>query len=249
MDIAKLTASLAGSVKTVDTLMGAAEAIVLAVVGRVASWVASVPCAVMTARASMEIFNLSWPLAVVVAIALELVGQTTSNLWLNAKSWNATRRKSDPSANVALVFGLMVSYFVIDTAIVIALVVPDFLATSNWRLLVAIFYPIVAVIATVALNERMAQYKREADVTQEKQSRNQRRKSGRKTQADQPELRPAGYAEVSGGTRERALTILAERPGISGSELGRELGRSERLGRKLKTELLPETRGNGKGAR
>ena len=38
---------------------------------------------------------------------------------------------------------------------------------------------------------------------------------------------------------------MAERPAVSGSELGRLLGKSERLGRKLKAELLPELGGNG----
>lgn len=47
------------------------------------------------------------------------------------------------------------------------------------------------------------------------------------------------------GTRERATEILAERPAISGAALGRELGRSESLGRQLKREFA-ET--NGKGA-
>ena len=133
MSLAQWTARLTGSVRTVDSLMGAVEAIALSLAGRAASWVASIPCAVMTARASMEIFSLSWPLAVVVAVALELVGQSTSNLWLNSKSWNDRKRKTDPSANTALAFGLMVAYFFIDTAIVVALVVPVFLATGNWR--------------------------------------------------------------------------------------------------------------------
>lgn len=47
-------------------------------------------------------------------------------------------------------------------------------------------------------------------------------------------------------TRERARAILAERSGISGAALGRELGRSESLGRQLKRELLPVS-DNGQG--
>lgn len=45
---------------------------------------------------------------------------------------------------------------------------------------------------------------------------------------------------------ERAREILAERSGISGSELGRLLGKSDSLGRKLKREITAEMGGNGK---
>lgn len=44
---------------------------------------------------------------------------------------------------------------------------------------------------------------------------------------------------TSEATRERAAEILRDVPDISGAELGRQLGRSESLGRKLRRELLP----------
>jgi hypothetical protein len=49
----------------------------------------------------------------------------------------------------------------------------------------------------------------------------------------------AAIPVTSDVTRERANEILAERPDISGAELGRMLDRSESLGRKLKRELIP----------
>jgi hypothetical protein len=57
------------------------------------------------------------------------------------------------------------------------------------------------------------------------------------------------YTEVSGETRQRALEILNERSEISGAELGRLLGRSDTLARRLKKELLPLLNGhqNGQG--
>ena len=248
MDMKQLAVRMAGNAKTIDSLMGALEAIALAVVGRVASWVAAVPCAVMTARASAQFFELSWPIAVAVAVALELVGQTTSNLWLNAKEWNGNRRRTDPAANERLAFVLMVGYFAADFLIIAALEVPDFLATRNAQGLTALLFPLLSVVGVMALNERVAQYKREADVAMERQERTEKRKPARKQGTAKAEPQVEGYAQVATSTRERALTILTERPGITGSELGRELGRSERLGRKLKTELLPEVGGNGSGS-
>jgi hypothetical protein len=167
----ELTNRVRGNVKTVDTLAGAIEAVVLAIVGRLASWVASIPCAVMTAKACATFFELTWPVAVAVAVALELVGQTTSNLWLNAKEWNASKRKSDPSANEGLAFVLMVSYFVADFLIIVALQLPGFLATRDPSGLTALLFPILAVVGVVALNERIQQYRREANVDAVKEER------------------------------------------------------------------------------
>jgi hypothetical protein len=45
--------------------------------------------------------------------------------------------------------------------------------------------------------------------------------------------------EVGEPTRLKAIEILTERPDLSGGELGRLLGRSDSLGRKLRRELLP----------
>lgn len=53
------------------------------------------------------------------------------------------------------------------------------------------------------------------------------------------------YTEISEETKTQAVQILAQRPDISGADLGRALGRSESLGRKLKAELIP-VNGNGR---
>jgi hypothetical protein len=52
---------------------------------------------------------------------------------------------------------------------------------------------------------------------------------------------------VTDSTKATAAAILAERPAISGAELGRELGKSESLGRKLKRELAPAVTDSGNG--
>jgi hypothetical protein len=45
-------------------------------------------------------------------------------------------------------------------------------------------------------------------------------------------------------TRTQAAAILADHSGISGAELGRRLGKSERLGRKLKAEIIGNQNGS-----
>jgi hypothetical protein len=58
----------------------------------------------------------------------------------------------------------------------------------------------------------------------------------------------ATYTAVSDDTRAQAAAILAQRCDISGAELGRLLGKSGTLGRKLKAELMPVAAGgNGRG--
>ena len=79
----------------------------------------------------------------------------------------------------------------------------------------------------------------------ERKEARQARKSGRKPA--ETRLEPVPGIAGTDGTKGRAAAILAEQPEISGSELGRQLGRSPRLGRKLKAELVPELSGNGKG--
>lgn len=61
------------------------------------------------------------------------------------------------------------------------------------------------------------------------------------------EKRQIVYTGISDETRSAALPILAERPDITGAELGRILARSSSTGRKLKRELLPLVAANGNG--
>lgn len=58
---------------------------------------------------------------------------------------------------------------------------------------------------------------------------------------------PAAPAQPSEAIIERARQILAQRSDISGSELGRLLGRSESLGRRLKQQLAPLSATNNNG--
>jgi len=55
------------------------------------------------------------------------------------------------------------------------------------------------------------------------------------------------YTRISESTKAAALAILTERSDISGAELGRELGKSDSTGRKLRRELLPLVAANGHG--
>lgn len=66
-------------------------------------------------------------------------------------------------------------------------------------------------------------------------------------QAEKRKEKSGAPAETSDATKAAAAAILAERGDISGAELGRLLGRSESLGRRLKRELVPADGTNGSG--
>jgi len=241
MDLARVTQQLAASVKPVDDFFGAGEAILLAGITRAASWGASVPNAVMVARSAQSIYGLSWPWALTIAISLELIGHALVEHWQSAKSWNETKRQTDPAANATLALGLTVGFWVVDFVMVAALAASMWAASGDWRVFVSLCYPLVGVAVAVVTNERAHLFRVKQAVEQERRERKEKRHEGRNRTRNVPgtaaATRAEPYTATSNATRQRAAAILAERPGISGSELGRILGRSPRLGRKLKAEL------------
>jgi hypothetical protein len=98
MNLEQMTDTMKNSATVTEDFMGAAEAVLVSVVGRVACWLTPLPSAVLVSRAAGQVFDLNDRWATVIAAVLELVGLVTSNLWLTAKEWNETKRKSDPEA-------------------------------------------------------------------------------------------------------------------------------------------------------
>jgi len=159
----------------IDRAAGDVESIALAVLGRIASWVAPVPVAVMTAKALEEIFALPFTLAAVSSAALELVGMTTSALWLDLVDYNDSKRKSDPEAKAGLAKVMMIAYFVIDIIIIIAVSVKRIIdAPEDWSPAIAILFPIVSAVGVIVLNQRVRHYRRLAQIDADKAERSAR---------------------------------------------------------------------------
>ena len=238
---------LRDSAGLVEHLMAAIEQVLIAIVGRLATWAAPLPSAVLVGRSTAITFKLDgyWPW--IMAGIVELIGLVTSSLWITAREWNLNKRKSDPPANEQLAMGLMAAYFVTTFALLLAIEVPIFAETGEWAGLTALLFPCLSAVALISLNERAAQSKRQGERDAVKTARP---KSGQKaaTKAAAKTGESAGFQPViTGKTKDRARAILAAQPGISGSELGRQLGKSPRTGRNLKQELLPLlASGNGR---
>jgi len=170
----------------VDRKVGELEAIALAVVGRVASWVAPIPVAVMTARAIALIFDLPDLWGGITAAALELVGMTTTALWLDLKEYNRTKRKSDPEAGAGLALGMMVAYFVVDLSIIGVITVKEIQDTGNWSRLIAVLFPVMSAVGVIVLNQRVRHYHRLAQIDVGKAERRSKR-----SHPSQPTAQPA----------------------------------------------------------
>jgi len=189
----------------------------------------------------------------VAAILIESLGLATATAALELREYNRGKRKSDSAAPFWLAASLVGVYLTVAIGLTIALDIFPTLATYAPAI-----FPILSLTGVTVLALRTDHKRRLEAIEQEKAARKAARNRNRKPAqeaeripAPVPETVPlasARYTETSDETKVRARVVLAERPGISGSELGRLLGRSERLGRKLKAEILPEISGNGREA-
>lgn len=248
MRLQDLTGTLNRNVENVDDLTGALEAMALTIVSRLAGWAASIPNAILVSRSAVAIFGVSVPLGYSIAIALELIGHSLVEGWQNAKSWNAGKRKADLEANAKLALVLMIVYFALDVLMVGALATSIFLATSDAQIFLSLAYPLVGILATIGTNERASLFRMKKALQIERQDAKEKRTSKRTQARTQPGI-DAGNSDITDGRRARGLatikqarTILAENDGLSGAELGRQLGISERQGLRIKSDIVS---GNG----
>jgi hypothetical protein len=231
-----------------DTLRQAASDIEEAATDALAGlgpWLAPIPSAALVARASVTHLGWSQPIGLVAGAIIEVLGLTATSTALALWDYNESKRKTDPAAPLPLAIALVGFYYASTVGLTVLL---DIAPTLS-RYAPALF-PTLALVGTVNLALRAQLKRRVAAIKEEKAARNRTPKTARKTERV-PETVPAQvvhYADIGDETKGRAWAILMERPGISGSELGRLLGRSERLGRKLRAEILPQISGNDRGA-
>jgi len=204
----------------VENSMGTAEAILVAVVGRVACWLAPLPSAVLVANAASGLFELAGVWAAIIAIVLELVGLVTSNLWLNALEWNRTKRANDPPANEKLSRNLMAVYFITTFLLLLAVEVPRMITERDIGGLTALLFPVISIVGILALNERMLQWHRKKavidDKAEKKTAREERAEKKRLTlekQAEREERRAFAQEtrvsrQTSNGRRRGAVTTV-----------------------------------------
>jgi len=254
INLTSLASSVKANVQPIDALLGAGEAVALAFTTRLANWFSTIPTVMLTSRAIADTFSLSPDLSVITSISLEIVGQSVVSVWFNAKAWNNGKRKSDPALDEKLPLALIAAYFATDFALVAIQVLPRALAgnTSNF---VGLAFPVMGMVTLLATNCRVKLFQVEQEVAVSDAERvaqkaalaalaAQKAALEAEPMRHEPEL---AHDDTGNGTLALARIIMEKQPTISGSELGRQLGKSERMGRKLKAELMPVISGNGRG--
>lgn len=260
-----LTEIVTNGARRVDTVAGGLEAIVLAATCRLAGWVACVPTIALTTRSCEAIFELTPSAALASAVALELVGQSVTNTWLQAKDWNRNKRKADPPANERLALVMTIGYFATDFILVAVLQVPKALVNPvHWA---AMLFPLAQVISTVITGERAAQFRREAAVDAVKRERKAERQAKRQsarqaTVAGLPggpskdgkayvnlDILQAGRKAKRDARLDALLTFYADNPDAGPSDAGRAIGVSRQTVYTYNTELeaAGRLRRNGSG--
>lgn len=261
MRLEKMAERVSANVKPLDDLIASAEAVLLTAVSRIVSWFASIPNMVMIMRSAQQTFGLGPAWSFAIALALELVSHSLVEHWQNAKHWNVTKRQSDQEMNERLALGMVVTFYILDFVMVGVLAFFTYQATGRADIFIALAYPLISVFVSIVTSERAHLFRLTQAAKMERQERQKiaagkRQEKAAKTaekRQNQAANLPSGTAEntaenaatFGGGnsaglaTRQKAAAILAERADISGAELGKMIGRSARLGRQLKSELMP----------
>jgi len=243
----ELTRSVKGNVQNVDDLMGSVEAMALAVTTRAAAWLSTIPTVMLTSRTVSQVFSVSPAAGLVSSIALEVVGQSCADLWLSARSWNETRRKTDPAASERLALAMMTTYFAADFILVGVLELPK-VFNGDLGHLASLLFPVMQIVSILVLTERAKQFKRAAAIEAEKQERSQARSEKRserrsETRQDNDALALPDRSEsfnltkLNEANRSRAeqkqallnnlLNVYRDSPNLSYAEAGRQVGRSK----------------------
>jgi len=218
------------------------ESLLTDVVAKVAPWCAPVPTAYLVGRATVE--HLHWPVwvGIVAAVTVESLGLVTVATALELREYNAGKRKSDPRAPFTLAVVLAGVYLTVALLLTVALdTIPSLALYSP-----AVF-PLLSLCGVTVLAIRGDHKRRLAAIATDKAERRERGKAKRRYVPEGQAIRTAYGKFTSDETIERARAILTDTPDISGAELGRQLGKSPGLGRKLRTGLLVEISDNGRG--
>lgn len=257
MKLEKMAERVSANVKPLDDLIASAEAVLLTAVSRIVSWFASVPNMVMIMRSAQSTFDLGPAWSFCIALALELVSHSLVEHWQNVKSWNATKRQSDQSMNENLALAMVVLFYLLDFAMVFVLALFTYQATGRVDIFVALLYPLVSVFVSIVTSERAHLFRLQQAAKMERQERQKiaagkRQERTAKTAERRQEKAanlPSETAEdtatfengnsAGNATRQKAMAILKADPTVSGKILGGLIGKSERLGRQLRKELLP----------
>jgi hypothetical protein len=252
MNLHKWTEAMRMAETGIEALMAALEAVLISVVGRVGLWLTPLPSAFLVSRSASRVFELAGAWPVIMAAIVELVGLACSHLWLTAKEWNARKTQRDPAANERLAFMLMLAYFVVTGALLLAFELPVVLTTGNVTGLTALLFPVLSAVAVVALNERAMQHKRVSDKVSSKLSRNMNSLDALALQGPSSNVSNIEKMNVKRAEKRQArldalATFYHANPDAGATEAARAVGVSRQTVYEYRAELEAAGRLNGNG--
>ncbi len=218
------------------------ERLPLALVTMAGPWLTPLVPAYFVAVAINRHLNAPISISIIAGLILELVGIAGIAISTRSYVWNQNKRKTDPSAQFTLSLVAVVIYFA--TALLLTVLL-EFRA--DLAKIAPGMFVIMAVSSGLILVLSGLQNQRQKEVRLGKQQKKIDQK--RERELDKIIPVPSGNVSVqngnikavsTGNTKEQAGIILAQSPNISGADLGRELGKSESLGRKLKAKIVNE---------
>ena len=161
--LAKWTLLMRSLADGIEAFMASLESVLVSIIGRVACWLTPIPSAILLSRAADAVFNLGPSWSWVMAAIVEMLGLVTGNLYLTAREWDATKNQKDPLANERLAFWLLVAYFAVAEALLVAFQVVAIAQTGNLTGLVSLLFPGLSAVGQLALNERITHNRRVAN--------------------------------------------------------------------------------------
>lgn len=174
--------------------------------------------------------ELSWWLAVTVAIAIEGAGLFLS--WLATKTYSAWRKKVATAKEVMAIIGAVILY----ALIIIALI--SFSDAPTGLKVIMAFVPLLGIAFYIGMGFETDLANRLDEQAADKRQKKEDRAA--KSTARKPQ-RTANYPQNSrvpkADWRKTAVNIVRENPQISGARLAEYLGASERTGQNILNEL------------
>jgi len=235
--------------KHFDDFIDRLETLPLILATRFGPWLTPLVPAFFVHKAMVSRLEVPVLWAWIAAIALEIVGIAAMYSLLRAHQWNREKRKKDPAAPITWNIVTTSTYYL--TALSLVLLIEFF---PNVTKIIPAAFVILGGTSAGVLVLMGDQKRREREIKNEKRAKQERKTTG-KGGATSPETShnsrffspPLRVARQD--WREMGAEILRDEPDISGAELGRRVGATERTGQNIKNELLNQNSTNGNGRR
>lgn len=165
----------------IEGFVDSAESTAVDLVARLSPWLAPLPTAYLTATATVK--HLSWPtqMGAVAGVVIESLGLASVSTALELREYNATKRKSDPTAPFGLSVALAGVYFGAVTSLTVALDTIPSMATFA-----PLAFPILSLAGVTVLAIRRDHRRRIEAIAQQKAERRATRATRKSAQKDRP---------------------------------------------------------------